>query len=63
MTSWGGSSKSATGTAGRRIDYDGLGNPVRITVDRAGQQETIQAVFDGTGLLSSVVITGREPAR
>ena len=45
------------GDSRRRIDYDGLGNPVRITVDRAGQQESIQAAFDGTGLLSSVVIT------
>ena len=48
------------GDSRRRIDYDGLGHPVRITVDRDGRQETIQAVFDGTGLLSSVVITDED---
>ena len=48
------------GDRGRRIDYDGLGHPVRITVDRDGQQETIDAVYDGTGLLSSVAITGQD---
>jgi len=48
------------GESRRRIDYDGLGHPVRVTVDRDGRQETIQAVFDGTGLLSSVVITDED---
>ena len=48
------------GDRGRRIDYDGLGHPVRITVDRDGRPETIDAVYDGTGLLSSVAITGQD---
>jgi RHS repeat-associated protein len=55
--------EETAGSLRRHIDYDGFGQPVRVTWTDQGRDEDLQATFNGTGLLTALVVTSQDTHR